>query len=129
MPIVEIDFEINHEQIDWQLIDEIEKFNPFGQKNKRPVFLVKKLEVHEIRSVGNGNAHLKLCFKTILKDGKVKYFPAIAFRLGKLAEEMPDEKPGLRWGDVVDVVFQLEINEWNANRELQMNVLDLKVSG
>lgn len=127
IPFVEIDSEINHEQIDWQLLDEIEKFNPFGQKNRRPVFMTKKLEIHEIRSVGNGNAHLKLCFKTILKDGKVKYFPAIAFRLGKLAEEMFDGKPGLRWGDVVDVVFQLEVNEWNGNRELQMNVLDLRM--
>ena len=129
VPFVEIDSEINQEQINWQLIDEIEKFKPFGQGNKSPVFLVKKLEVHEIRSVGNGDAHLKLCFKTILKDKSVKYFPAIAFRLGKLAEEMPDEKSGLRWGDVVDVVFQLEVNEWNGNRELQMNVLDLKMSG
>ena len=129
VPFVEIDFEINHEQINWQLIDEIEKFKPFGQENKNPVFVVKKLEVHEVRSVGNGNSHLKLCFKTILKNKSVKYFPAIAFRLGELAKEMPDKKPGLRWGDIVDVVFQLEINEWNGNRELQMNVLDLKISG
>ena len=129
VPFVEIDFEINHEQINWQLIDEIEKFKPFGQENKSPIFVVKKLEVHEVRSVGNGNSHLKLCFKTVLKNKSVKYFPAIAFRLGKLAEEMPDKKPGLRWGDIVDVVFQLEINEWNGNRELQMNVLDLKISG
>ncbi len=135
VPFVKIDYEINHEQINWQLVDEIEKFKPFGQGNKSPVFMVKKLEVHEIRSVGNGNAHLKLCFKTILKDESAKYFPAIAFRLGKLAEEMPacqtsgpDKKPGLRWGDIVDVVFQLEVNEWNGNRELQMNVLDLKMS-
>ena len=41
---------------------------------------------------------------------------------------MPDGKSGLRWGDIVDVVFQLEINEWNGNRELQMNVLDLRIS-
>jgi len=129
IPSIEIDCETGHEQIDWQLFDEIEKFKPFGQGNKKPAFMAKKLEVYEIRAVGNDNAHLKLCFKAILKDGKVKYFPAIAFRLGKLAEEMPDEKPGLRWGDVVDVVFQLEVNEWNGNRELQMNVLDLKVSG
>ena len=135
VPFVEIDFEINHEQINWQLIDEIEKFKPFGQENKSPIFVVKKLEVHEVRSVGNGNSHLKLCFKTILKNKSVKYFPAIAFRLGKLAEEMPacrtggpDKKPGLRWGDIVDVVFQLEVNEWNGNRELQMNVLDLRIS-
>ncbi len=128
VPLLKIDSEINQEQIDWQLIDEIEKFKPFGQENKSPIFVVKKLEVHEVRSVGNGNAHLKLCFKTILKDGKVKYFSAIGFRLGKLAEEISDGKPGLRWGDIVDVVFQLEINEWNGNRELQMNVLDLKIS-
>ncbi|MCK5084870.1 MAG: single-stranded-DNA-specific exonuclease RecJ [Candidatus Pacebacteria bacterium] len=128
IPSIEIDRKIDHEQINWQLIDEIEKFKPFGQGNKKPVFMAKKFEVHEVRAVGNDNAHLKLCFKTILKDKDVKYFPAIAFRLGKLAEEMPNEKPGLRWGDIVDVVFQLEVNEWNGNRELQMNVLDLKMS-
>ncbi len=128
IPSIEIDYEIDHEQINWQLFDEIEKFKPFGQGNKRPVFLARKLEVHEIRAVGNDSAHLKLCFKTILENKTVKYFPAIAFRLGKLAEEMPDGKPALRWGDIVDVVFQLEINEWNGNRELQMNVLDVKIS-
>lgn len=129
IPSLKIDCELSCEQIDWQLLDEIEKFEPFGQENKKPLFVVKKLEVYEIRAVGNDKSHLKLCFKTILKNGKVKYFPAIAFRLGGLAEEMPNNKPGLRWGDIVDVVFQLEVNEWNGNRELQMNVLDLKISG
>ena len=128
VPSIEIDYKVEHDQINWQLIDEIEKFKPFGQGNKKPLFVAKKLEVHEVRAVGNDKAHLKLCFKAILKDGTVKHFPAIAFRLGKLADEMPNEKPGLRWGDVVDVVFQLEVNEWNGNRELQMNVLDLRAS-
>ncbi|MEA2097502.1 MAG: single-stranded-DNA-specific exonuclease RecJ [Patescibacteria group bacterium] len=128
IPSIEIDYEADYDQINWQLIDEIEKFKPFGQGNKKPLFMTRKLEVHEVRAVGNDKAHLKLCFKAVLKDGTVKYFPAIAFRLGKLIDEMPNEKSGLRWGDVVDVVFQLEINEWNGNRELQMNVLDLKIS-
>ncbi|MBW6441021.1 single-stranded-DNA-specific exonuclease RecJ [Patescibacteria group bacterium] len=128
IPSVEIDCEVEHEQIDWHLFDEIEKFKPFGQGNQKPVFVTKKLEVHEIRTVGNDNAHLKLCFKSSLNNGSIKYFKAIGFRQGKLAEEMPGGKNGLRWGDVVDVVFQLEINEWNGNRELQMNVLDLKIS-
>ena len=135
VPSIEIDYKVEHDQINWQLIDEIEKFKPFGQGNKKPLFVAKKLEVHEVRAVGNDKAHLKLCFKAILKDGTVKHFPAIAFRLGKLADEMParrmdgsDGKPGLRWGDIVDVVFQLEVNEWNGNRELQMNVLDLRAS-
>ncbi len=128
IPSIDIDCEIVHEQINWKLIDEIEKFKPFGQQNKKPVFAARKFEVHEIRPVGNGNAHLKLCLKTILDDGNVKYFSAIGFKLGKFADSMPDELPGLRWGDIVDIVFQLEVNEWNGNRELQMNVLDLKIS-
>ena len=129
VPSIEIDYKVEHDQINWQLIDEIEKFKPFGQGNKKPLFVAKKLEVHEVRAVGNDKAHLKLCFKAILKDGTVKHFPAIAFRLGKLASEMSGKKPGLRWGDIIDVVFQLEVNEWNGSRELQMNVLDLRISG
>ncbi len=130
IPFVNIDCKVEHSQINWQLIDEIEKFNPFGFGNRRPVFLAEKLEIHEIRTVGTNDAHLKVCFKTVIRGSeKVKYFSAIGFRLGKMAEEMPNEKPGLRWGDIVDVVFQLEINEWNGNRELQMNVLDLKLNG
>ncbi|MDF1498717.1 MAG: single-stranded-DNA-specific exonuclease RecJ [Patescibacteria group bacterium] len=128
IPSAEIDCQIEHNQINWKLIDEIEKFKPFGQGNNKPVFLTRKLEVHEIRTVGNDNAHLKLCFKSNLDERKVKYFNAIGFRLGKFANEMPNGKPALRWGDIVDVVFQLEINEWNGNRELQMNILDLKIS-
>lgn len=129
VPLVKIDSKIEHNQINWQLLDEIEKFKPFGFGNRSPVFLAEKLEIHEIRAVGANNAHLKVCFKTTIKEsGEVKYFSAIGFRLGKMTEKMFDKKPGLRWGDAVDVVFQLEINEWNGNRELQLNVLDLKLS-
>ena len=127
IPSIEIDCEIKQKHINWKLFNEIEKFEPFGQGNQKPVFIIKKLEVHEIRTVGKDNTHLKLCFKSSSKDS-IKYFKAIGFRLGKLASEMPENKPALRWGDIVDVVFQLEINEWNGNRELQMNVLDLKIS-
>jgi len=128
IPSIEIDCEVEPDEINWQLVDEVEKFKPYGQGNKKPVFLTKKLEVHEVRSVGNGNNHLKLSLKTKLKDGTVKYFSAIGFRLGKFMDSMPDELPGLRWGDMADVVFQLEINQWNGNRELQMNIIDIKIS-
>lgn len=141
VPLIKIDCQTEHHQINWRLIDEIEKFKPFGFGNRSPIFLAKKLEIHEIRTVGTNDAHLKICFKAVIrpnnqekqnadfkKSGEIKYFSAIGFRLGKLTEEMPNKKPGLRWGDLVDVVFQLEINEWNGSRELQMNILDLKLS-
>jgi len=132
IPSLKIDCKVKHEQINWKLFDEVGKFEPFGHGNKKPVFLAEKLEVHEIKTVGTNNSHLKICFKTAQLSPKekktTKYFNAIAFNMGKLVDEMPEKKPGLRWGDIVDVVFQLDVNEWNGNRELQMNILDLKLS-
>jgi len=29
---------------------------------------------------------------------------------------------------VVDVVFNLEANEWNGNRSLQLNILDIRAA-
>jgi single-stranded-DNA-specific exonuclease len=31
-------------------------------------------------------------------------------------------------GDKIDVVFEVDVNEWNGNRELQMKIIDLKLS-
>ena len=126
VPSIEIDAEIATEKIDWNLLDSLEKFGPFGFANRKPTFLVKNLEVEEIKAVGSGKDHLKACF-TAVSDEETKYFPAIGFRLGHMLERMPGRETGLRWGDKVDVVFQLEVNEWNGNRELQLNVVDMKL--
>jgi hypothetical protein len=32
----------------------------------------------------------------------------------------------LRVGDKIDMVFEISLNEWNGNRELQMTIVDLK---
>lgn len=128
IPSIDIDAEIDAEKIDWNLIDSLENFAPFGFANRKPAFLVKGLEVHEVKAVGSKKDHLKICLKTIFESGKSKYFPGIGFRLGHLLEKMPERETGLRWGDKVDVVFQPEINEWNGNRELQLNVIDIKLS-
>lgn len=126
-PSLEIDKKLEREQIDWKLIDEIETFAPFGFGNRKPTFLAENLEVHEVKAVGSKKDHLKLCLKCILSDGKMKYFPCIGFRLGHLLDKMPESETGLRWGDKVNIVFQVEINEWNGNRELQLNILDIKL--
>lgn len=145
VPSINIDCKVEPAQINWRLFDEIEKFHPFGQGNEKPIFLVENLEVYEVRTVGNGDSHLKLSLKTtsrsnlknvsgeerkakFFRDDVEKHFSAIGFGLGELVKKMPGSDRGLRWGDIVDVVFQLEVNEWNGNRELQMNVLDLKIS-
>ncbi|MDO8599183.1 MAG: hypothetical protein Q7S02_03675, partial [bacterium] len=37
-----------------------------------------------------------------------------------------DVCPEIRVGDVVDVVFEVDVNEWNGNREIQVKVVDMR---
>ena len=47
-------------------------------------------------------------------------FDAIAFRLGHLQPSLPPR---------VDVMFTLEVNEYNGRSSLQLNVKDIKATG
>ncbi|TAK96247.1 hypothetical protein EPO05_02240 [Patescibacteria group bacterium] len=90
---------------------------PFGEGNEEPVFLMKNLIVHSVKTVGNGNKHLKLQLRP--KDNSPKIFEAIGFRLAA-------ENVHLKEGDVVSAVFNLSEDSWNGNRRIQMKLIDLR---
>lgn len=113
IPSLEIDCELALDKINWSLYDDIEKFAPFGEQNPRPKFLIKNLTVQEIRVVGNGNKHLKLKL-----GGNNKSFKAIGFGLS-------DRNNDIKLNDKTDIVAELIIDEWNRNRELQFNIVDI----
>lgn len=119
---LEIDTELSLNKMNRLTYDEIQRFAPFGRGNLEPRFLAKEMEITEIRMVGNGNKHLKLNL-TMFDDGQktAKNFKAIAFGLG-------ERNNHLNIGDLIDVVFEFIINEWNGRRELELKVVDLKLS-
>jgi single-stranded-DNA-specific exonuclease len=110
-----IDAEIRPEEIDWDLFSEIKKFEPFGEGNREPVFLAKNMIVRSIKLVGNGQKHLKFSFDA----GKSKIFEGIFWKSGN---RFSDFQPG----DNASVVFLLRSNEWNGNRKLELNIIDIK---
>ncbi len=118
-PAVEIDLEITSQDINWELLSEIRKMEPFGKENEEPVFLVKNLKIQEIRMVGNGSKHLKLSVST--KDSP-KVFDGIGFGMGEKFSQI------IKVGDGVDLVVNLQEDEWNGNRKIQLNIIDLKKS-
>ena len=62
---IDVDFEVKKQDMTFDTIDEIEKLSPFGQKNKRPVFVYKNLKVISVSTLKD-DKHLK--FK--LQDDK-----------------------------------------------------------
>ena len=119
--ILDIDVEMKLEDINWQNYDCIQDFAPFGRGNPEPKFLIKKAEIIDCRTVGNGNKHLKLGLMIFNKNSMAKKFNAIAFGMG-------DKNGALKKGNLVDLVFELIINEWNNNRNLEMKIIDLRLS-
>ncbi len=117
---VKIDAQLTLNDINWSNYDQIQKFAPFGRGNSEPRFLIKGLEVKDLRVVGNNGGHLKLdliCF-----DGsKAKNFKAIAFGMG-------EKEGGLKKGDLIDIVFEFILNEWNGSRDLELKIIDLKLT-
>jgi len=112
-PVLEADAEITSADFSWDTYEYLEKFEPFGIGNPRPKFIGRGMEVLEARTVGVTAAHLKL---KVLWDGKVA--DAIAFRMGFLALQL---QPNQR----IDAIFELESNEWNGRKDLQMKIIDI----
>jgi single-stranded-DNA-specific exonuclease len=117
-PEIAIDLKVDPADIDFDLLDALEKLRPFGEGNREPIFLTENLVVDESRIVGNGNKHLKL--KLRAQDGTPKIFDAISFNGMK-------KLPLLSAGMEVNAVFSLQKDEWNGNSKIQMNIVDIKI--
>jgi len=113
-PIMEADVQIEPADINWELMGYLEKFAPFGIGNPRPKFLGLGLQVLEFKTVGNSNKHLKMRVKFGLHE-----FSAIAFGQAYLSNQ-------LQINQVIDAIFELNTNEWNGNKQLELKILDLK---
>ncbi len=103
MPVIKIDGQITSKDINKDIVHELELLQPFGEKNKTPVFVYKNLKIDSIRALSEGK-HLKL----ILKDDNL-LINAIGFNLGYLSEEF-------LIGDKIDVAGELEINNYGRRR-------------
>jgi len=119
--ILHIDAEINLDEVDWELYDILNKFKPFGIANPKPHYLAHNVEVFSIQAMGKENNHMRLSLRT--KKGAIK--KAIGW-------QFCDDNNETNWCDIlkpkdkINIVFDINVNEWNGNRELQLMIIDIK---
>lgn len=105
---------LDHRLLTWEMADSIQKFGPFGEANREPVFLLKNLPLLKAQLVGKKQDHAKFVFDVGSK------LDAIGFGLAHKVEGL---------GDAVDVVGSLSIDRsWGAPR-LQLRVNDIMPAG
>ena len=114
-PAIDVEAEISISQIDWKLINHLEKFEPYGEGNNKPNFLMTDLEVTSLACIGKDNRHVRI---GIRGDGS-RDLKMIGFSLAKTAIKFP---PGSR----IDVVVELGTNEWRGRKEIQIRLVDIR---
>jgi single-stranded-DNA-specific exonuclease len=115
-PALDIDVEVDIHQLNEALVTELAQLDPTGHMNPMPVLMSRNLRVLETRTVGKESQHLKL---KLARAGQPP-LDAIGFGLGEWANKMPER---------IDAAYQLEINEWNGYRNLQLNLQDIRPTG
>ncbi|MEA3464300.1 MAG: single-stranded-DNA-specific exonuclease RecJ [Patescibacteria group bacterium] len=125
-----IDAELELSEVSERLADNLEKFAPFGEDNQQPKFVSYNARIRDIINMGINGQHVKL--KLIAEEAKslrlqsnrrdLASFWAIAF--GQ-AEQWRD----LRINDKIDIVYYIEMNEFNRRREVQLKIVDIKKCG
>ena len=92
----------------------LDLLQPTGMGNPAPIFMSRGLKVTRQKAIGADRAHLKLT----VTDGKITY-DAIAFRQGYWIAQLPP---------IIDLMYTFELNEFNGQVSLQLNVKDIRPS-
>ncbi|MBQ8510646.1 MAG: single-stranded-DNA-specific exonuclease RecJ [Clostridia bacterium] len=112
---VDIDIALEPAEISMRLAAELYMLEPYGVANAQPIFETDRLTITDVTSLAGGK-HTKLT----VRSGNVQ--------LTALCFGMPSEGFGYRAGDVVDLAYNLDINEYRGRQTVQLLVRDIRAS-
>ncbi|MGE5421954.1 MAG: single-stranded-DNA-specific exonuclease RecJ [Ignavibacteriales bacterium] len=110
------DCEVSAGEITMGLVKEIRKAEPFGTGNPKPRLVLRRVNVLNRTVVGKKQEH----FKFKVSDNGLK-LDAIAFGLGDACGMIEDK-------ELIDLVFEPDINDFRGKVNIQLVVRDLKAS-
>ena len=109
--IVEYDYEIDFRTITYDTLKEIEEISPFGEKNAKPDFLFRNVEVTSINVYGS-------MLKLGLRQNGINLI-GIGFGLGLKQEDL---KTKLNIGDKIYLIGKIEENIYMDRSTIQINM-------
>ena len=110
------DMEVTLPQLNMEVLEHLEYLEPTGYGNPSAVFASRDVRIKSFRTVGSEGKHLKMT----LDDECGGFLDCIGFRMGSLHTSLPPR---------VDVLYNIELNEYNGRKSLQLNLKDLKPAG
>lgn len=115
-PELTIDMEMDFDEIDAKFYRILKQFAPFGPENLAPVFMTKNTtDSGYAKTVGADDKHLKCFLKQANQNSQ---FGGIGFNLGTKLPLIQEQHAA--------VAYNLDENEWNGKRTLQLRIKDIK---
>lgn len=99
----------------WRTLQLLEQMAPFGEGNKRPLFIVRDLPLHSWRPVGKQEQHAKYLF--VVDEEPLG---GIGFNLAPAMKNI---------SGLTDAVVSLSANTYRGRRSLQVEVQDIVSAG
>jgi single-stranded-DNA-specific exonuclease len=116
-PKLKIDCYLDFDQISFDLVRQLERLEPHGVGNPKPVFVSKNIDVLSSSLVGKESNHLKLK----LKDKSNKIIDAIAFEMGC------KRKAILSGSGKIDIAYNINENKFNGSKQIDLIIKDIKI--
>jgi len=113
--VLDIDCAIPAELLTISNVESLNVLEPCGNGCPKPVLMMKNLTIERLQQVGSGR-HMRLRLRSGRTGINAIYFSATP------------ETAFVQPGDVVDIAFSPQINEFRGERTVQMNVLDIRPS-
>lgn len=91
----------------------IAQMEPFGPDNMRPIFIAKGV--------------MDTGYSKLVKDAHISFNVTQGNNSVRgIGYNMPEQISIVKSGQPFDIVFQLQLNEWQGNQSVQMQVIDVK---
>lgn len=110
-----VDAEVRLGELTLSAVEQIERMEPFGLANPKPILLASRVQVVDAKTMGKTGEHLQARFaqgNNILR--------AIGWGMGGKAADLTP-------GSICDIVFEPKTNEWNERKSVQMLIRDIEV--
>ncbi|MBY0480871.1 MAG: single-stranded-DNA-specific exonuclease RecJ [Chitinophagaceae bacterium] len=115
IPEIVIDASIQFKEITAAFYQILLQMEPIGPENMRPVFIARNVRDHGFSKIVK-EAHIRF----VLKQNNIS--------LTGIGFNMADKFPLLQMNHPLDIVFTIDENEWNGNTNLQLKMIDFKLS-
>ena len=105
------DVELAPDEVELNILETLDKLEPFGQNNEPPLMAMFNVNLDEFKLIGKESNHLRMIF-----SANGKKFQAVKWNEGEL--QIP-------FNSKCDIAFYPRLNEFNGIQSVQLEIVDI----